>query len=140
MLLSEICLYEMAITVPISKTGLPCDIWMSGKDASSGGVQIKHGPRLKIKVNNGWIPISLTGDLDVEDGYTISGDLHTQVKHFIRLNMSILHQRWENLINDQQFIKHIRKLPEIGWEQADNFKEKRRQDHLKYLQTINKQK
>ena len=113
---------------------------MSGNDAAAGGVQLQHNARLKADVDNNLIPISIAGDLNVEGNCTLNNNLHNQIKHFIRLNMSVLWQRWDNIIDDNQLKKHIRKLPTIGWENAAAFKEKRIQDHQKYLAKIKRQK
>ena len=126
----------MATTLEPSETGLSTYIWVSGKDAAAGGIQIPHDARIKVKYDHNWIPVYLEGNLDVEKGCNLPDNLHNQVKSFIRLNMQLLWKRWENLIDDNQLRRRIRKLPKIGWEDIESHKEKLRQNHQKYLRKI----
>ena len=82
-------LFEMA-NISSSKTGLPVMIWISYNTGKE-----KHYARIKIKVANDWIPITISDNPEVKtDKVKIKSATLNKIISWIVLNKDVLLKYW----------------------------------------------
>ena len=82
-------LYEMA-NISKQKTGLPVMIWVSYNTGKE-----KHGARIKIKIDNTLIPISISDTPEVKaSSANIKSGILKQITSWIVLNKKVLLKYW----------------------------------------------
>jgi putative endonuclease len=97
-------LYEMA-TISKEETGLPYDIWIDSMGIDRKG---KHNqPRLKIKVNNNLIPISIEDNPRVLVGNAKKIKELDKIFKFIKENLEILQKHWQKELDDRETLNLI---------------------------------
>ena len=83
--------YEMA-NISRQKTGLDCIIWIMYKTNKE-----KHVPRIKIKINNDFVPISISDEPELKVQIKIDSKLLNKIKKFILINKDILLKYWNGM-------------------------------------------
>lgn len=105
-------LFEMANVSP-DKTGLDVMIWISYKTGKE-----KHKPRIKVKINNEFIPISIDDDPEIllskskVGKLKIDSKLLSSIKYWITMNKNTLLNYW-NSDGEEGIDQVLKKLKRI---------------------------
>jgi hypothetical protein len=105
-------LFEMA-NISTNRTGLDIMIWVSYKTGKE-----KHGPRIKIKIDNEFIPISIEDDPKIMlskfkiNKLSVDSRTWKDIVNWIRLNKDILLDYWNAGGNQgiEVLIKNLKRL------------------------------
>ena len=98
--------YEMA-NISKQKTGLDFIIWIMYKTNKE-----KHGPRIKIKINNDFVPITISNDPELKASIKIDSKSLNKIKKFILINKDILLKYWDGMgdIGIDEILNKIKKV------------------------------
>lgn len=92
--------FEMA-NVSKEDTGLPYDLWID----SAGDFRKRHGPRIKVQVNNTLIPITISDNPDIPKSAKkggISNFPHlAEIKKYIKAYKEILLAHYKKQLSDK---------------------------------------
>ena len=99
-------LTEMA-NISKQKTGLDYIVWLFPKTGKE-----KHGARIKIRVNNNFIPITISDDPEVKSFARLDAKKINKIKEWIVLNKEVLLEYW-NGQGDIAIDEILEKLKEV---------------------------
>ena len=83
-------LFEMANLIP-SETGLDYIVWVSVRSNRE-----KHGPRVKVKVNNVWLPVTVNDDPRVAINTNLRIPEFKKLQDWIVINKQVLLDYWNS--------------------------------------------